>query len=93
MTNSLGTMEDLPQDYRDDMQVAGVAPLWPMMRNVLPHGQPNAVTRPGYWNYGKLRPLLLRAGADREKRTVQGKTALQYAMDGGYRGCVDALLT
>ncbi|MAW88328.1 MAG: cupin [Phyllobacteriaceae bacterium] len=62
MSQQLGTLEELPQDYRDDMAAAGVAPLWPMMRNVLPHGQPNAVTRPGYWNYGKLRPLLLRAG-------------------------------
>ena len=43
MTTSLGTMEDLPQDYRDDMQAAGVAPLWPMMRNVLPHGGPAPV--------------------------------------------------
>lgn len=58
----LGTLEDLPQDYRDAMDAAGVAPLWPMMRNVLPHGQPNPQTAPGYWNYQKLRPLLLRAG-------------------------------
>lgn len=62
MSEPLGTLEDLPQDYRDDMARAGVAPLWPMMRNVLPHGGPNPVTRPGYWNYGDLRPLLLRAG-------------------------------
>lgn len=62
MSTQLGTLEDLPQDYRDDMAAAGVAPLWPMMRNVLPHGQPNPVTKPGYWNFGALRPLLLRAG-------------------------------
>lgn len=58
----LGTLEDLPPDYRAAMAEAGVAPLWPMMRNVLPHGRPTAITRPGYWNYGKVRPLLLRAG-------------------------------
>ena len=58
----LGTLEELPQDYRDAMAAAGVAPLWPMMRNVLPHGRPTAVTRPGYWNYDRIRPLLLRAG-------------------------------
>lgn len=58
----LGTMEDLPQDYRDDMAAAGVAPLWPMMRNVLPHGAPAPVTKPGHWDYDKLRPLLVRAG-------------------------------
>jgi gentisate 1,2-dioxygenase len=62
MSDQLGTLDELPQDYRDDMASAGVAPLWPMMRNVLPHGGPNPVTRPGYWNYDALRPLLLRAG-------------------------------
>lgn len=62
MTQQLGTLEDLPQDYRDALTQAGVAPLWPMMRNVLPHGAPNPVTKPGYWNYEAVRPLLLRAG-------------------------------
>jgi len=62
MAERLGTLEDLPQDYRDAMTAAGVAPLWPMMRNVLPHGVPRPQTRPGYWNYDALRPLLLRAG-------------------------------
>lgn len=62
MTERLGTLEELPQDYRDDMTAAGVAPLWPMMRNVLPHDAPNPVTRAGHWSYQALRPLLLRAG-------------------------------
>lgn len=58
----LGTLEELPEDYRDDMTAAGVAPLWPMMRNVLPHGAPQPATRPGHWTYGAVRPLLMRAG-------------------------------
>ncbi|WP_322866858.1 cupin domain-containing protein [Aquicoccus sp. G2-2] len=62
MAQQLGTLEDLPQDYRDDMAGAGVTPLWPMMRNVLPHGSPQPQTAAGFWKYGKLRPLLLRAG-------------------------------
>ncbi len=62
MAEQLGTLEELPQDYRDAMTKAGVAPLWPMMRNVLPHGRPNPTTRAGFWNYSDLRPLLLRAG-------------------------------
>ncbi|MEZ5870485.1 MAG: cupin domain-containing protein [Nitratireductor sp.] len=62
MTEKLGTLEELPQDYRDAMSAAGVAPLWPMMRNVLPHDAPKPVTRSGYWSFPKLRPLLLRAG-------------------------------
>lgn len=62
MSPKLGTLDELPQDYRDAMAAAGVAPLWPMMRNVLPHVLPQPVTKPGYWNYDALRPLLHRAG-------------------------------
>lgn len=58
----LAKLEDLPQDYRDALTEAGVAPLWPMMRNVLPHGAPNPATKPGHWRYDDLRPLLIRAG-------------------------------
>ena len=59
MSEQLGTLEDLPEDYRAELSQAGVAPLWPMMRNVLPHGTPNPVTKPGYWSYDAVRPLLL----------------------------------
>lgn len=62
MSEQLGTLEELPEDYRADMTAAGVAPLWPMMRNVLPHGAPNPVTQPGHWAYDAIRPLLIRAG-------------------------------
>ena len=41
MSTQLGTLEELPTDYREAMDGARVSPLWPMMRNVLPHGQPN----------------------------------------------------
>jgi gentisate 1,2-dioxygenase len=62
MSTQLGTLEELPQDYRDAMGRAGVAPLWPQMRNALPHGGPQPVTKPHLWTYGDVRPLLLRAG-------------------------------
>lgn len=62
MSETLGTLEELPEDYRQAMSDAGVAPLWPMMRNVLPHDKPNPVTKPGHWAYDKVRPLLLQAG-------------------------------
>lgn len=62
MAEALGTLEELPQDYRQDMQQAGVAPLWPMMRNLLPHGKPNPVSRPTHWAFDTIRPLLVRAG-------------------------------
>ena len=62
MAEQLGTLEELPQDYRDAMDQAGVAPLWPMMRKVLPHGRPMPQTSASYFQYSQLRPLLLRAG-------------------------------
>lgn len=62
MSAKLGTLEELPQDYRDALSEAGAAPLWPMMRNVLPHDAPRPATRPGHWEYSRLRPLLLKAG-------------------------------
>ena len=62
MSNSLGTLEDLPEEYRAELVDAGVAPLWPMMRNLLPHGRPNAVSKVGFWDYKVIRPLLLKAG-------------------------------
>ena len=62
MSEALGTLEELPLDYRQAMAEVGVAPLWPMMRNVLPHGQPRPVTKPGSWRFEDLRPLLIRAG-------------------------------
>lgn len=62
MSEKLGTLEDLPQEYQDAMTKAGVAPLWPMMRNILPHGKPNAVSQSHLWSYEVLRPLLLKAG-------------------------------
>ena len=60
MAEQLGTLEELPQDYRDAMDQAGVAPLWPMMRKVLPHGRPMPQTSASYFQYSQLRPLLLR---------------------------------
>lgn len=62
MTEALGTLEDLPADYRADLARAGVAPLWPMMRNVLPHDRPNPVSRAHLWAFKDVRPLLLKAG-------------------------------
>ncbi|WP_425044967.1 cupin domain-containing protein [Primorskyibacter sp. S87] len=62
MSEELGKIEDLPEDYRHALREAGVAPLWPMMRNVLPHNAPNPVSHVGHWSYANVRPLLLKAG-------------------------------
>jgi gentisate 1,2-dioxygenase len=58
----LGTLEELPQDYREAMARASIGPLWPQLRNAFPHGAPKAVTQPNLWNYSTIRPLLMRAG-------------------------------
>ena len=63
MSTALGTLEELPLDYRQDMEAARLSPLWPMMRNVLPHDAPNPATKPCLWAFDRIRPLLLRAGA------------------------------
>jgi gentisate 1,2-dioxygenase len=62
MSRQLGTLEELPQDYRDAMSRAGIGPLWPQLRNALPHERPKPVTLSNLWTYSTLRPLLVRAG-------------------------------
>lgn len=62
MSTTLGTLEDLPLDYRAALGRLSLAPLWPMMRNVLPHGAPQPVSRAHLWRFEAVRPLLLEAG-------------------------------
>ena len=62
MSNELGRLEDLPQEYRDELKSLNLVPLWPSLRAVLPPGVPARKTRPIYWAYKTLRPLLMRAG-------------------------------
>ncbi|MCK0506760.1 cupin domain-containing protein [Aromatoleum anaerobium] len=58
----LGTLEDLPLDYRQALAAQNLVPLWPSLRAVLPHGQPGPRTRATMWSYESLRPLLMQAG-------------------------------
>jgi gentisate 1,2-dioxygenase len=62
MSQSLGRLEDLPPDYVASLDSLRLAPLWPQMRNVLPHDSPAAVSKAAHWSFQKIRPLLLRAG-------------------------------
>lgn len=59
---ALGTLEDLPLDYREAMTARNLVPLWPSMRAFLPQGAPRPQTRATLWKYADVRPLLLRAG-------------------------------
>ena len=60
--HELGRLEDLPQDYRDELTRLNLVPLWPNLRAVLPPKIPTRHTRPIHWPYATLRPLLMRAG-------------------------------
>ena len=58
----LGKLEDLPQQYRDDLKNLNLVPLWPSLRAVLPPQVPTRQTQPTCWAYRDLKPLLLQAG-------------------------------
>src|ERR1044072_8956809 len=62
MSTNLGTMEELPADYRDAVASANPTPLWPLMRKALPHDAPQPQSKACLWAYDMVRPLLLRAG-------------------------------
>lgn len=58
----LGTLEELPKDYRDSLTAQNLLPLWPSLRAVMPYNRPARRSEPTLWRYGEIRPLLLRAG-------------------------------
>lgn len=60
--HELGRLEDLPQDYRDELAALNLVPLWPSLRAVLPPKVPTRRTQATCWPYATLRPLLMRAG-------------------------------
>ena len=60
--DTLGRLEDLPQDYRDDLTGQNLVPLWPSLRAVLPPHVPARRTQTTHWPYQPLRELLLKAG-------------------------------
>ena len=62
MSNSLGRLEDLPDNYVQDLRHLNLVPLWPSLRGVLPPTVPNRQTQATHWPYKTLKPLLLKAG-------------------------------
>jgi gentisate 1,2-dioxygenase len=58
----LGRLDDLPADYREALTQQNLVPLWPSLRAVLPPDKPQPRTRPTFWSYQGLKPLLLQAG-------------------------------
>lgn len=62
MSKELGRLEDLPREYLAALTAQNLVPLWPNLRAVLPPGKPRPNTKPTFWSYQALRPLLMRAG-------------------------------
>lgn len=60
--NQLGTLEELPADYRKKLTDLNLVPLWPSLRAVLPYGIPSRKTQPILWKYADVQPLLMQAG-------------------------------
>ncbi len=60
--SELGTLEDLPLDYREALTDLNLLPLWPSLRNVLPYDIPMRSTEATLWRYQDLRHLLIQAG-------------------------------
>ncbi|KGQ53887.1 Gentisate 1,2-dioxygenase [Gallibacterium anatis] len=60
--SNLGTLNELPIEYRENLTNLNLLPLWPSMRAFLPHGKPHNHTQPMSWSYKSIRPLLLQAG-------------------------------
>jgi gentisate 1,2-dioxygenase len=46
MSHELGRLEDLPQDYVQDLRDLNLVPLWPSLRGVLPPNIPTRQTKP-----------------------------------------------
>jgi len=61
-TSPLGTLDELPRLYRDNLSKANLVPLWPSLRSFLPYGMPERKCAPIIWHYSEVRPLLLQAG-------------------------------
>lgn len=60
--SQLGTLEDLPLEYRKGLTARNLVPLWPNLRAALPHNIPTRRTKPIVWHYADIRPQLLEAG-------------------------------
>ncbi|MCB1542839.1 MAG: cupin domain-containing protein, partial [Rhodoblastus sp.] len=58
----LGTLEELPLDYRNGLTAQNLVPLWPNLRAALPYNIPSRRTKPMVWRYADIRPELLKAG-------------------------------
>ena len=60
--SQLGTLDELPASYLEQLTRQNLVPLWPFLRGFLPYTIPQRKTRSAHWSYAAMRPLLLQAG-------------------------------
>ncbi|WDZ51104.1 cupin domain-containing protein [Acinetobacter vivianii] len=58
----LGTLEELPERYREQLEASNLVPLWPNLRNFIPPHAPQPHTLATAWYFHQIKPLLLQAG-------------------------------
>jgi len=59
---NIGTLEELPQEYLENLESENLVPLWPSLKALLPPGIPTTQTQAIHWTYKAIRPLLMKAG-------------------------------
>jgi gentisate 1,2-dioxygenase len=59
---ALGTVEELPSEYRATLEDLKVVPAWTVLRGVMPLHKPAHQAEAVHWRYRDVRPQLLRAG-------------------------------
>jgi gentisate 1,2-dioxygenase len=60
---ALGTLEELPEPYREELNAANLVPLWPNLRSFIPPNKPRVQTVATAWYFQQIKALLLQAGA------------------------------
>lgn len=58
----LGTIDEIPREYLDQLSRHNLLPLWPSLRDLLPFEMPTRKAQPAIWHYEDVRPLVIRAG-------------------------------
>jgi gentisate 1,2-dioxygenase len=53
---------EFDEAYGKAMVDQNVAPLWPVLANLVPHHRPQPVTQTNLWKFRQIRPLLIKAG-------------------------------
>ena len=73
---TLQRADELPSDYRDDLDNLNLLPAWTLLRAVMPVGGAMPQAKASQWSYARSRPLLMRAASlvpmEKAERRVLG---------------------